>query len=89
VHRFFPFFLVVLVLLYVSYALLEQHERLRSALKPENIAVNLRNIVVMLLTVILGINVLKIAAAKCVAWFGDFPMLGSAARFFAKLMGAV
>jgi len=79
----------VLVLLYLAYAVLEQHEKLRSALKPENVAVNLRNILVMLLTVILGINVLKIAAAKLVVWLGGIPLLGAGARFFARLMGGV
>lgn len=89
IHRYFPFFLVALVLLYLVYALLEQHQKIRSALNPSAIAVNLRNIVIMLLTVILGINVLKIAAAKAVAWFGGIPMLGPGARFFARLMGGV
>jgi thiosulfate reductase cytochrome b subunit len=89
VHNFFPFFLVALVLLYVVYAILEQHQKIRSALNPSAIGVNLRNIVIMLLTVILGINVLKIAAAKAVAWFGDIPALGTGARFFARLMGGV
>jgi hypothetical protein len=89
VHNFFPFFLVALVLLYVVYAIVEQHQKIRSALNPSAIAVNLRNIVIVLLTVVLGINVLKIAAAKTVTWFGGVPLLGTGARFFARLMGGV
>jgi hypothetical protein len=87
--KWFPFALVVLVLLYAVYAFLEQGEKLRSAIKPENIAVNLRNILVMLATVVLGINFLKIAAAKCSAWFGNVPVLGPASDFFVHLMGGV
>lgn len=88
-HSFFPFFLIALVLLYVVYSLVEQHEKVRSAIKPENIAINLRNIVVMLATVVLGINVLKIGAAKAVVWFNGIPGLGTLARFFARVMGGV
>ena len=87
--KWFPFALVILVLLYAVYALLEQGEKLRSAIRPENIAVNLRNIVVMLATVVLGINFLKIAAAKLSIWCNGIPLLGPASQFFSHLMGGV
>lgn len=65
---FFPIGLVILLALYFLWALVEQHERLRTAVRPQNVGINLRNIAVIMLTVILGLNFSKILTAKAVAW---------------------
>lgn len=64
----FPFVLAGLVILYLVYAIIERHEKLAGAIKPSNVAINLRNIAVILVPVVLGLNVLKILGAKLVAW---------------------
>ena len=64
----FPFVLAGLVGLYLVYAVLERHEKISGAIKPSNMAINLRNIAVILVPVVLGLNVLKILGAKLVAW---------------------
>lgn len=65
---FFPIGLVILLGLYFAWALLEQHEKIRTAIKPQAIGVNLRNIAVILVTVILGLNLAKIVVGKLCAW---------------------
>ncbi|HXJ28219.1 MAG TPA: hypothetical protein VNH17_21055 [Streptosporangiaceae bacterium] len=60
----FPFVLVAAVVLYFVWALLEQHERVKSAIQPKAIAINLRNLAVIMATVILGLNIFKVAAVK-------------------------
>lgn len=64
----FPFVLAGLVTLYFVYAIVERHEKLSGALKPANVAINFRNIVVLLIPIVLGLNLLKILGAKLVAW---------------------
>jgi len=60
-----PWVLVGLVVLFFVWAMVEHHHaRLRDELKPQAIAINLRNLAVIMLPVVIGINVLKIAAAK-------------------------
>lgn len=68
--RFFPFVLIAAVVLYIVYALLEQNEKLKTAIEPKAIGINFRNIAVMLVTVILGLNIFKIAAVKYSALTG-------------------
>ena len=58
------------ILLYLVYAVVEQHEKLKSAIRPANVGVNVRNIVVMLATVILGIPLAKVGAVKLNALTG-------------------
>lgn len=66
--KWFPIGLVLLLALYFVWALLEQHEKIRTAVRPQNVGVNLRNIAVIMVTVILGLNLSKIIAAKLCAW---------------------
>jgi hypothetical protein len=65
---YLPWVYAGLVVLYLVYAVIEQHEKLKSAIEPKNIGINLRNIAVILVPVILGINLLKILSVKLVAW---------------------
>jgi hypothetical protein len=60
----FPFLLIVLVALYFFWAIIEQHEKLKSAIQPKHIGINLRNLLVIMVTVVLGLNVFKIGAVK-------------------------
>lgn len=62
------FILAGLVVLYLVYAVLERHEKLAGAIKGQNMALNLRNLAVMLATVVIGINLLKVLGVKLVAW---------------------
>lgn len=66
----FPYALAIAVVLYFVWAVLEQHQRVKSALKPQAIGINLRNLAVVMVTVILGLNIFKIAAVKYSALTG-------------------
>jgi hypothetical protein len=68
--RWFPIALVLAIALYVTWAVVEQHQRVKSAIEPRSIGINVRNIVVMLATVILGLNLFKIGAVKYSALTG-------------------
>lgn len=68
VAQTFPIFLALGLVLYFVWALVEQHERVRNAVRPQNVGLNLRNIAVILLTVVLGLNLLKVITAKLCAW---------------------
>ena len=65
-----PIVLIIAVALYFVWALLEQHEKIKTALEPKAIGINLRNLAVIMVTVILGLNLFKIFAAKLSAFLG-------------------
>ncbi len=59
-----PFVLIIAVALYFVWALLEQHQKIKTALEPKAIGINLRNLLVIMVTVVLGLNLFKILAVK-------------------------
>jgi hypothetical protein len=59
---------LALVGLYILWALLHSHQRVREAVKPENVRVNAHNIAVIVLAVLIGIPILKVALAKVSVW---------------------
>jgi hypothetical protein len=59
-----PFVLIIAVALYFVWAILEQHQKIKTALEPKAIGINLRNLAVIMVTVVLGLNLFKIAAVK-------------------------
>jgi hypothetical protein len=63
-----PLALATLLILWLVWAVVELHPRLRDRLRPANVALNFRYIAVTLATVVIGINLLKVAAAKYKAW---------------------
>lgn len=78
-----PWFLAVLVGLYILWAGVEQHQKAQESIKPSNIAVNVRNLAWFAVTLVLVANLLKIAAAKLAAW--NIP----GAKMLVRLVGAV
>lgn len=56
--------LLVFGALYLLWAVVERHERVQSAIQPKALALNARNLIAILLPVIFGIPLLKVAAAK-------------------------
>ncbi len=65
-----PVWLLIGVALYFVWAIVEQHQRLKSAIQPKHIGINLRNLLVIMVTVVLGLNLFKILAAKLSATLG-------------------
>ena len=63
----FPILLAVGLALYFVWALVEQHEKFREAIRPARIGINLRNIGVILATVLLGVPLVRIGAIKLAA----------------------
>lgn len=59
---------IVLGGLFVLWAVVHQHEKVREAIKPGNVAVNLHNILLIVLATVVGINFVKIALAKTAVW---------------------
>jgi hypothetical protein len=82
-----PWALVGLLVVYLAWALLEQHQRIKSQVRPSNVAMNLRNLVAIILPVILGIALLKIALAKLHGWFADVPVLGTVTGVAIRIVG--
>jgi hypothetical protein len=60
--------LVVLLGLYVVWAFVAAHERVRDQVQPRNIGINLWNLGVIALTVIVAINLAKVTLTKLAAW---------------------
>ncbi len=63
-----PWFLVTLIIVYLVWAAVEQHERIKESVSPSNIALNVRNILAISFTAIIGIVWLKILFTKLTAW---------------------
>jgi hypothetical protein len=59
-----PIAAIVLVALYMLWALVHQHERVESQLEPKNIAANLHNLALIALSAIVAIVLAKVATAK-------------------------
>lgn len=63
-----PVALVTVAIVYLIWAAVQQHERVRESLAPANIAVNFHNLFVMFLTVWLSFKLVQIALAKAALW---------------------
>ena len=63
-----PWFLVTLIVIYLVWAAVEQHQRIKESIAPSNIALNVRNILAISFTAIVGIVWLKILFTKLTAW---------------------
>jgi len=82
-----PLVLIVAVALYFVWALLEQHEKIKTAIEPKAIGINLRNLVVIMVTVVLGLNLFKIAAVKISVFLGWLTKGRIRARWLVYLAG--
>ncbi len=83
----FPFVLIVAVALYFVWALLEQHQKIKTALEPKAIGINLRNLLVIMTTVVLGLNLFKIAAVKISVFLSNITGGRIRARWLVYLAG--
>lgn len=63
-----PWVVVTFVVLYLVWAVVEQHERIQNAVEPSNVAINVRNLIFVAFTAILGIVLIKVAFTKLTAW---------------------
>lgn len=59
---------VVFGVLYLIWAVVERHEKVQTVVQPHAVALNARNLIAILLPVVFGVPLLKIAAAKYKAW---------------------
>ena len=55
---------LVFGLVYVAYAFVAKHQKVRAAVEPHNIAANLHNLIVIFLGAVFSIGLFKIAAVK-------------------------
>lgn len=60
--------LVAFIGVYVAWAYIELHQPIRESVAPKNIAINIRNMLLITFTVVIGINIAKVALAKMAAW---------------------
>lgn len=67
-NRFVPYALLGLGILYFVWAWLEEKESIARAIKPQNLRVNLLNLLKVVLMVIVGLGFLKLGLAKLAAW---------------------
>ena len=55
--------LVVLLALYVVWAMVQQHQKLRDQVKPSNLALNFHNLIATALTVVVSLGLVKLLLA--------------------------
>lgn len=67
-QKFVPWLLFALGVLYFAWAWLEEHEKIKAAVQPGNIKLNIMNLAKIALSVIVAIGFLKIGLAKLAAW---------------------
>ena len=67
-NNFLPYALLGLGILYFVWAWLEERESVRNAIKPQNIRVNVLNLLKVVLMVVVGLGFLKLGLAKLAAW---------------------
>lgn len=82
-----PWLVVVLVGLWYLWSVVEQHKKVQAAVQPKNVAINIRNLGAILLPVILGYALLRIALVKLQIWLRDVPILGDLVRALVHLVG--
>jgi len=85
--NWFPVYLVIAVALYFVWAILEQHQKIKTALEPKAIGINLRNLAVIMTTVVLGLNLFKIGAVKFSVWLAQLTGGRFRARWLVYLAG--
>jgi hypothetical protein len=61
--------LLVIAILYLAYAWLQGHERVREAIRPANVRVNVHNLLVIFVAVLITVPLAKVALAKMMVWF--------------------
>ena len=87
-HDWTPWILVTLLLLYVVWALIERHQRVRSLIQPKNLAINLRNLAAIILPVILGLALLRILLVKLKVWTRDLPYVSDLVGSLVHIVGS-
>lgn len=83
-----PWILVSLLLLYIAWALIERHQRVRSLIQPKNLAVNLRNLLAIILPVILGLALLRILLVKLKVWTRNIPYVSDLVGSLVHIVGS-
>lgn len=82
-----PWILVALLTLWVVWSLIEQHQKVKGLIQPKNIALNLRNLVAIILPVILGLALLRILLVKVNVWVSGIPYVSSFVSALIHLVG--
>jgi uncharacterized membrane protein YuzA (DUF378 family) len=75
-----PWVLIGLVALYAVYAVLLQHEKIKGAIQPGNVAANVHNFIVVGLSATIFILAMKTLWTKMTAW--GFPGAATVAKLF-------
>ena len=73
-HNWTPWVAVAFVALYLLWAVVEQHQRLKSQVQPKNIAVNLRNLAAIGVMVVLFYALARVGLVKLrllLTWVGS------------------
>jgi|SRR5215472_3954643 len=81
-----PWVLLAFVALWITWALLERHQKIRDQVQPKNVAINLRNLAAIVLPVILGLALLRVALVKAKLLIPFLPFGGDTLN---SLLGAL
>ena len=68
-----PWVLIGFLVLWVAWAVVERHQKIRAQVQPKNIAINLRNLVAIVVPVILGLALLRVGLVKSKLLIGYLP----------------
>lgn len=83
-----PWILVTLLGLYVVWALVERHQKVRGLIQPKNLALNLRNLVAILIPVVLGLSLIRIFLVKLNVWVSGIPGVSNLVSSLIHVVGS-
>lgn len=83
-----PWVLLTLLGLYVLWTLIEGHQRVRGLIQPKNLALNLRNLFAIVLPVILGLALIRLALVKLKVWTSGIPYVSDAVGSLIHIVGS-
>jgi len=83
-----PWVLLTLLGLYVVWTLVERHQRVRGLIQPKNLALNLRNLIAIVLPVILGLALVRLALVKIKVWTSGIPYVSDLVGSLIHVVGS-
>jgi hypothetical protein len=82
-----PWVLLALLLLWVGWALVERHQKVRNLVQPKAIGLNLRNLAAIILPVILALSLLRLALVKLNVFLSGVPYVQPLVGALIQLVG--
>jgi hypothetical protein len=82
-----PWVLLALLGLWVGWALVERHQKVRNLVQPKAIGLNIRNLAAIILPVILALSLLRLALVKLNVFLSGVPIVQPIVGALIQLVG--